>query len=42
VLSFRGADCDTDYFLVFPKVREKLDGIKQPKQTFDVEKFSFM
>jgi pyruvate formate-lyase activating enzyme-like uncharacterized protein len=27
---------------VFPKVREKLDVIKQPKQTFDVEKFSFI
>jgi len=27
---------------VFPKVREKLDITEQPKQTFDVEKFSFM
>jgi len=41
VLSFREADCDTDYFLVFPKFREKLDVIKQPKQMFDVGKFSF-
>jgi hypothetical protein len=28
--------------MVFPKVREKVDVIKQSKQTFDVEKFSFM
>jgi len=40
VRSFREADCDTDHFLVFPKVRERLAISKQETQTFDVERFN--
>jgi len=37
IRSFRGAECDTDHCLVFPKVRERFVVIKQAAQTFDVE-----
>jgi hypothetical protein len=37
---FREAECDTDHFLVFPKVRETLAVSKQATQMFDVERFN--
>jgi hypothetical protein len=37
VLSFRGADCDTDHYLVVAKVRERLAVIKQAAKKFDTE-----
>jgi hypothetical protein len=38
--SFRGADCDTDHYLVVAKVRERLAVIKQAAQKFDAERFN--
>ena len=35
VLRFRGADCDTDYYPVVAKVREKFAVNKQSAQKFD-------
>jgi hypothetical protein len=42
VRSFRGADCDTDYYLVVVKVRERLAVSKQEAQEFHAEKFKLM
>ena len=39
VQSFRGADCDTDYYLMVAKVRERLTVSKQAAQKFDGERF---
>ena len=35
---FRGADCDTDHYLVVAKVRERLAVSKQDAQRFDGER----
>jgi hypothetical protein len=37
VWSFRGADCDTDYYLVVAKVRERLAVSQQAARKYDVE-----
>jgi len=37
--SFRGADCDTDHYLVIAKVRERLAMGKQAEQSFDRQRF---
>ena len=38
--SFRGADCDTDHYLVIAKVRERLAVGKQAAQRFDTQRFN--
>ena len=37
---FRGADCDTDHYLMVAKVRERLAVSKKAAQNFDVERFN--
>jgi hypothetical protein len=39
VSSLRGADCDTDYYLVVANVKESLTVIKEAGQKFDWERF---
>ena len=40
VRNFRGADCDTDHYLVCTKVRERLAVTKQAARRFDGERFN--
>ena len=40
VQSFRGADCDTDHYLVIAKFRERIAVGKQAAQRFDWERFN--
>ena len=40
VCSFRGADCDSDHYLVVENIREILEVNKQASQTLDGEKFN--
>ena len=40
VRSVRGADCDTDHYLLVTKVRERLVVSKQKAQNFDGERFN--
>jgi hypothetical protein len=37
--SFRGADCNTDLYLIVANVRERLLVSKEAASTFDVERF---
>jgi hypothetical protein len=39
IRSFREADCDTDYYVVFAKVRKRLAVSKKAAQKFDGERF---
>jgi hypothetical protein len=40
VISFREADCDSDYYLVVAKVRERLAVSKQMVKKMDMERFN--
>jgi len=40
VRRFRGADCDTDNYLVVARVRERLAASKEAEQKFDVERLN--
>jgi hypothetical protein len=39
VCSFKGADCDTDHYLLLTKLRERISVSKRARQNFDLERF---
>jgi hypothetical protein len=39
IRSFKGADCDTDHYLVVAKYRERLAVSKQTRNIFHMERF---
>jgi hypothetical protein len=40
VKSFRGADCDTDHYVVVAKIRERLEVSKRPVNKMDMDRFN--
>ena len=40
VISFRGANCDTNHYMAVAKFRERVAVSKQATQKFDVERFN--
>jgi hypothetical protein len=40
VISFRGADCDTDHYLVFAKIRVRLTVSKRPVNKVDMDRLN--
>jgi hypothetical protein len=39
IRSFRGADCDTDHYLVVAKLRKRISVSKRARQNSDLERF---
>jgi hypothetical protein len=39
VCSFRGAECDTDHYLLLAQMRERISVSKRARQNFDQERF---
>jgi endonuclease/exonuclease/phosphatase family metal-dependent hydrolase len=39
IRSFRGANSDTDHYVIFAKLRERISVIKRARQNFDLEGF---
>jgi hypothetical protein len=39
ILSFRGADCDSNHYVVVTKLRDRISVSKRAWQNFDLERF---